>query len=90
MSSDPKDTRIAELEARARKAENYLALSPLAARVAVLEKVLRDVFDLIEEGFLVRDTSKDSDPRWAVYLLHRLIRLRDARDALTPSEETEK
>ena len=41
---------------------------------------LNDVFELIDEGFLVRNTSRDADPLWALNSLRFVTRLKAAYD----------
>lgn len=43
---------------------------------------LKDVFAIIDEGFLVRDTSQDGDPLWSLNALRYVTRLKAAHDAL--------
>lgn len=47
-------------------------------RVAALEAALRDVFNLIDEGFLCRSTKLDHKPDWAIRVTRGLKRLADA------------
>lgn len=52
-------------------------------RIATLEQALRDMFSLIDEGWLIRDTSKDSEPGFAVRQLPFAVKLGRAKQALT-------
>ncbi len=53
-------------------------------RIRALEGALADVFALIDEGFLVRDISKDADPLWVLNSLRFVTRLKVAHAVLSP------
>jgi len=53
-----------------------------------LLKALRDVFALIDDGFLVRDTSKDSDPLWALNSVRFVTRLAAAHAVIAKAGGT--
>jgi hypothetical protein len=61
-----------------------------AGKIAELTEALRDVLGLIDTGYLVRDTSKDGEPGWAIKQLEPVRRLANARSlvsaALAPPE----
>lgn len=57
--------------------------SSLLDRIAKLEGALEDVFALIDEGKLVRDTSKDHQESWAIESIGFVNRLAHIRQALT-------
>jgi hypothetical protein len=54
----------------------------LIAAAPDLLAALKDVFNLVDEGFLVRDTSKDADPLWALNSVRFVTRLKTAFDAI--------
>ena len=56
-------------------------------RVAELEAALRDMFALIDEGFLCRDISRDAESGWAIKQLGFVQRLAKANQALGESDE---
>lgn len=47
---------------------------------------LKDMFALIDEGWLVRDTSGDGNPSWAMKQLRFVQRLQKAQAAITKAE----
>lgn len=51
-----------------------------------LREALKDMFALMDEGLLVRDTTADPDPDWALRHLKFLQRLKKAHDALASKE----
>lgn len=75
-----KETEIAQLEeiVRGYQTEN----DALAERIARLRAALEGVLGLIDSGYLVRDTSRDSEPGWVWKQLEPVMALRVARAAL--------
>lgn len=59
-----------------------VANARLIAAAPELLAGLKDVFALMQEGFLVRDISKDGDPLWALNSLRFVTRLKEAADAV--------
>lgn len=49
-----------------------------------IKDVLRDLFALIEDGSLVRNTTKDSEPAWPIKAMKLVMVLKRATDILTP------
>ncbi len=47
-------------------------------RCAELGEALRDMFRMMDEGLLVRDTSKDNAPGWAMAAIAMVSRLKEA------------
>lgn len=60
-----------------------------AARAQALEP-LREIMDLIEKGALVRDTSHDHEPHWAMRQIPLVNALKKAQESLgsVPSDST--
>jgi len=54
----------------------------LQARQELLEAALKDMFALIDEGWLVRDIRRDGNPLWALEQIGNVRRLADAKKAL--------
>ena len=61
-------------------------LARLFAAAPETLEALKDVFALIEEGFLVRDVSRDADPLWALDSIRFITRLKDAYAAIAKAE----
>lgn len=57
-------------------------ITALRTQLARCEEALRDMFALIDEGYLVRDTTHDAMPGWALRQLPYVHRLAAARRAL--------
>jgi hypothetical protein len=49
-----------------------------------LKEALRDLFSMMEEGFLVRDISKDHEPNWVFKMMSFVSRLKKAQDLIRP------
>lgn len=47
--------------------------------IVALKAALADVFDLIDSGWLIRDTTHDSEPDWALRQLPQVQRLAAAK-----------
>lgn len=54
----------------------------LADALDVAVAALRDYESLLEQGFLVRNTSGDSDPQWALKMMKPMMQLTRAAKAL--------
>ncbi|MGH7207831.1 MAG: hypothetical protein ACREIL_00450 [Nitrospiraceae bacterium] len=59
----------------------------LQARLTRFEEALQDLFKLIDEGWLVRNTKDDTDQNWALNNLTYISRLAKAHQALTREEQ---
>ena len=59
----------------------------LRDRVRELEEALKDVFALMDEGFLVRNIDGDGASDWAVKLVPYMVRLKKAYDALGKTDD---
>jgi hypothetical protein len=57
-------------------------LNEAAARIETLEKAGRGIWKLIEDGLLVRNTSRDDEPDWAIKQLPVIMALKDLQAAL--------
>jgi hypothetical protein len=58
----------------------------MAALLRGATDALRDVFALMDENELVRNTAFDADPKWMIKAANFVIRLKKAQDALTASD----
>lgn len=56
--------------------------APLIAAAPDLLEALKDMFALLDEGLLVRDTSKDEAPGYAINMLTLVRRLNKAKQAI--------
>lgn len=66
-----------------RESEYYFKqLEELGREVERLREALRDLFALMDEGFLVRDISRDAEPDWALKMIPFVQRLQKAKAAL--------
>jgi len=62
----------------------------LAERVKVLEDALQDIFTMLDDGYLVRDTSHDGQDGWAMRQLPYVRKLAAAQAALSaPATQSE-
>lgn len=52
-------------------------------RVLALGNAVTDFFHLMNQGLLVRDTSNDHDPNWALKAMSLVAKLKSADEALT-------
>ena len=62
--------------------EAQKTMERLEARVVELEGALRDMFALIDDGFLCRDISRDAEPGWSIKMLGFVQRLAKNKQAL--------
>lgn len=62
-------------------------LEPLKTALAIAWEALEDVFKMIDEGKLVRDISKDSDPDYAMRSMDFVMRLKKNYEAMRRIEE---
>lgn len=58
------------------------ALPALIAEVKKLREALYGLYGLVESGWLVRDTTNDSDGNWARNQIEPVLKLKKASDAL--------
>lgn len=81
-SSD--DYMIAEARGRSlqENTSELRANARLIAAAPVLLEGLKDVFRLMDEGFLVRSIEDDGAPDWALRMLKPVARLKTAFDAI--------
>jgi len=69
--------------------DSYLEeIHDLKATSAKLCEALRALMQLVENGVLVRDTSRDGEAGWAIHQLPLLCALRMAQEALAGTEVT--
>lgn len=68
--------RIAELQVRVDAQKQYVA--DKAEECLALRDGLRDMFRLLDEGFLVRDISRDGEPGWSMRMLKPMARMKKA------------
>lgn len=54
----------------------------MTEREQELHDALKDMFDMLDEGILVRDVSKDGQPDWVLRTLQIVRRLKKNMDAL--------
>lgn len=59
-------------------------------RVKALVESVTDFFHLMNQGLLVRDTSNDHDPNWALKAMSLVAKLKSADEALTQYRESVK
>lgn len=50
--------------------------------IARMKAALRGVLDLIDKGVLVRDTSRDHEPEWAMRMVPLLMAIQSAKVSL--------
>ncbi len=61
----------------------------LLAEGAALHSALQDVFDLIDQNWLVRNIKNDDDPLWALQQLNQVRRLAKAKEVLDSASGTQ-
>ena len=64
---------------------DFEKIADACAEVERLRTALTDMFDLIDEGILVRDTKNDHRDDWALHMLKFAKRLRKVKEVLEPS-----
>lgn len=68
----------------------FVYVNALKERLRAAERLaaaLKDIFALMDEGWLGRDTSKDHEPGWAMKQIEPIQRLKKAHDTLAEWEK---
>lgn len=84
VSRGPNDN-IASVMPRESRAETE-ANARLVAAAPELLAALKDVFKMMDEGYLVRDVSNDGDQLWALTALRIVTRLKNMDTAIAKAE----